>query len=551
MFKKMILKLLYMLSGNVDVLTEKFSYKNRRTRRAAARELVRLGYCEDGFKIAPKQVPFQKSEATWSEYFRKTGTGLRGVVSSAGRKIRSWMGHDPEDEDDKKEEEVSRDKLNKTWTGLEQLEERVLLSGNPIDLQSADTDNTEVSLVVETRTEAPENTDAPEEFLVQQAETIDLTPEELEHTIVSGLSIEGEAEVVVQGALPDASDDFVGDVYSSENTPAGESFLAVESTNIVIIDSAVEGYESLFADVPEGSEVFVLESDKDGLEQISEFLNTFKSVDSLHILSHGSEGELNLGSTVINSENLDDYNSLLETWKENLSEDADILLYGCDVSGDEAGIDFVHDFAEVTGADVAASDDLTGAEVLGGDWDLEYTTGLIESEIISSDTFESTLAVLLNFNSFNDVSESTSTASVTELKINFNVDTLKIEKTGSNTKLSFTVGSTTKTIANLAAISDITFTGTVADISIDKSVKKKIAIALDSSQTNGIISTTNASTIEYQRADGKDKVTIASVTVSGDQGDITTLNATSGILLKPLLKMTSVDAVDVSKVSTA
>ena len=551
MFKKMILKLLYLLSGNIDVLTEKFSYKNRRTRRAAARELVRLGYCEEGFKIAPKQMPFQKSEATWSDYFRKTGTGLRGVVSSAGKKIRSWMGHDPDNEDEKEEDESSRGKLSKTWTGLEQLEERVLLSGNPIDLQSADTDNTEVSLIAETRTESPDNTESPEEFLVQQAETIDLTPEELEHTIISGLSIEGEAEVVVKGALPDASDDYIGEVYSSDNNPEIESFLAVESTNIVVIDSAVEGYESLFADVPEGSEVFILDSDKDGLKQISDILASFENVDSLHILSHGSEGELALGSTVINSENLDEYNSLLESWKESLSEDADILLYGCDVSGDDAGISFVHDFAEVTGADIAASDDLTGAEVLGGDWDLEYTTGLIESEVITSETYQSTLAVLLNFNTFNDVSESTSTASVTELKINFNVDTLKIEKSGSNTKLSFTVGSTTKTISNLAALSDLTFTGTVADVSIDKSVKKKIAVSLAAAQTNGIVSTTNASTIEYQRTGGKDKFTIASVTVSGDQGDVTTLNATSGILLKPLLKMTAVDSVDVSKVASA
>ena len=34
----------------------------------------------------------------------------------------------------------------------------------------------------------------------------------------------------------------------------------------------------------------------------------------------------------------------------------------------------------LTGADVAASDDLTGSARLGGDWDLEYGNGRIETE---------------------------------------------------------------------------------------------------------------------------------------------------------------------------
>jgi hypothetical protein len=36
-------------------------------------------------------------------------------------------------------------------------------------------------------------------------------------------------------------------------------------------------------------------------------------------------------------------------------------------------------FTTLTGADVTASDDLTGAARQGGDWNLEYSTGSIEA----------------------------------------------------------------------------------------------------------------------------------------------------------------------------
>ena len=51
--------------------------------------------------------------------------------------------------------------------------------------------------------------------------------------------------------------------------------------------------------------------------------------------------------------------------------------------------------AELTGADVAASDDLTGHASLGGDWELESHIGLINTEVFASrslvDSFKATL----------------------------------------------------------------------------------------------------------------------------------------------------------------
>jgi hypothetical protein len=46
----------------------------------------------------------------------------------------------------------------------------------------------------------------------------------------------------------------------------------------------------------------------------------------------------------------------------HLTQGADLLLYGCDVASTETGRDYAGLWAELTGADVAASKDATGAD---------------------------------------------------------------------------------------------------------------------------------------------------------------------------------------------
>ncbi|MBQ4783340.1 DUF4347 domain-containing protein, partial [Pectobacterium versatile] len=60
----------------------------------------------------------------------------------------------------------------------------------------------------------------------------------------------------------------------------------------------------------------------------------------------------------------------LATLGAALTESGDLLLYGCEVA-QSSGQSFVSLLAQITGADIAASNDTTG---LGGDWDLEIQT---------------------------------------------------------------------------------------------------------------------------------------------------------------------------------
>ncbi len=81
-----------------------------------------------------------------------------------------------------------------------------------------------------------------------------------------------------------------------------------------------------------------------------------------------------------------------------LSQDADLLLYGCDVAATESGVTFLDALAAATGADVAASNGDTGAESLGGDWVLEARNenGVIETIAISAEAYAGLLTTTVN-----------------------------------------------------------------------------------------------------------------------------------------------------------
>jgi hypothetical protein len=88
-----------------------------------------------------------------------------------------------------------------------------------------------------------------------------------------------------------------------------------------------------------------------------------------------------LGSKGLSLSNLHSYSSELQSWGNTLSDDADILLYGCDVAQGTIGQSFVQQLAQLTGADIAASDNRTGNAALGGNWTLEVNIGHVDAPL--------------------------------------------------------------------------------------------------------------------------------------------------------------------------
>ncbi|MDB9465350.1 glycosyl hydrolase family 18 protein, partial [Dolichospermum circinale CS-539/09] len=174
--------------------------------------------------------------------------------------------------------------------------------------------------------------------------------------------------------------------------------MAKSTKNVVFIDPNVTDWQNLVNGVEPGSLVFILDQTRDGIRQITDKLAALTDIDSIQIISHGGEGSLSLGSTQLNSATLNSYSSQLQQWGQSLTTTGDILLYGCDVAGGVIGKAFVQQISQLTGADVAASDDWTGSAALGGDWLLEYATGLIEAPLaLQIQAMEAYTAVLPNY----------------------------------------------------------------------------------------------------------------------------------------------------------
>ncbi|KOR30192.1 hypothetical protein TI03_00120 [Achromatium sp. WMS1] len=170
--------------------------------------------------------------------------------------------------------------------------------------------------------------------------------------------------------------------------------------HLIFIDSQVTDRESLLAGLPDGSEWYVLNPELDGVLQMQEIAASYSNLDSIQIISHGSTATLSLGSSILSNQNILDYQDKLSAIGDSLSETGDILLYGCNVAKGEAGQTFVNSLAEFTGADVAASNDVTGSTTLGGNWNLEYFVGMItESTFLQASdlgSYQATLQSTLN-----------------------------------------------------------------------------------------------------------------------------------------------------------
>ena len=101
---------------------------------------------------------------------------------------------------------------------------------------------------------------------------------------------------------------------------------------IAFIDSQVPDYQSLVAGVTPGTEVVVLDEHRDAIDQITQILALRTNIDSIHIISHGAPGSLQLGDGSLSLDNLETYSEQLQQWGSAFTESADILIYGCNVA---------------------------------------------------------------------------------------------------------------------------------------------------------------------------------------------------------------------------
>ncbi|MGB1816133.1 MAG: DUF4347 domain-containing protein, partial [Rubripirellula sp.] len=167
------------------------------------------------------------------------------------------------------------------------------------------------------------------------------------------------------------------------------------TAEIVFIDAGVQDYETLAADFREGVEVLVLDGTQDGVQQIAQALEGKDNLEAIHLVSHGSAGSLQLGSTELSSESMTQYADALSQIGSALTDSGDLMLYGCDVAQGEIGQAFISALATATDADIAASNDRTGNAGLSGDWELESSSGDVRTATLIDDTVTTGYAYVL------------------------------------------------------------------------------------------------------------------------------------------------------------
>ena len=145
---------------------------------------------------------------------------------------------------------------------------------------------------------------------------------------------------------------------------------------VLFIMDDVSNYGELVSAVGENTEVVLLDSRGNGLTQMVAYLANYQDLAFIEVASHGSSSSISLGSLTLDASNLDSHADLLEQLGSALSDSGDLLLLGCNIAEDDSST-FIADIAALTGADVAASNDVTGVQ---GDWVLESYVGDIESE---------------------------------------------------------------------------------------------------------------------------------------------------------------------------
>jgi len=145
-------------------------------------------------------------------------------------------------------------------------------------------------------------------------------------------------------------------------------------------------------------DVVLLSQERDGIAQVTEALAEFAGdeLDAVHFVTHGTDRAIKLGSTWLDVAAFNDNLALIESWSFALGDDADLLFYGCDLASTEAGRSLLDGIATATGADLAASVDDTGSALLGGNWELEYTLGSVETDVAISYETQVGWAGLLN-----------------------------------------------------------------------------------------------------------------------------------------------------------
>jgi pectate lyase len=147
---------------------------------------------------------------------------------------------------------------------------------------------------------------------------------------------------------------------------------------IVFIEGNVTDVQSLAHGVRPGISVVVLDPRADGLTQMLAALDGRQNLTAIHVVSHGAEATLALGTLLLTPTTLTTRAPELATLGRSLASGGDLLLYGCEIGAGTGGRAFVSALSQAIRAEVTASSDITGRS---GNWVLEVQSGPMHRDV--------------------------------------------------------------------------------------------------------------------------------------------------------------------------
>ncbi|TLX49745.1 hypothetical protein CWC31_14850 [Pseudoalteromonas ruthenica] len=168
---------------------------------------------------------------------------------------------------------------------------------------------------------------------------------------------------------------------------------------IMVIDATLKDKSTFYKALKPGVDIIEIDDNSPVMAQLNKKLQSYRNISAIHWVSHGSSGQIHIGQQRIDSQQLQQSLVELNSLGNKLHADADIHFYNCNLAKGKKGKEFVELFSVYTGADVAASDDLTGAASKQGDWQLEIVQGSIESTLpFSTAALQDFSGVLASYN---------------------------------------------------------------------------------------------------------------------------------------------------------
>ncbi|MDJ0888318.1 MAG: DUF4347 domain-containing protein, partial [Desulfobacterales bacterium] len=107
--------------------------------------------------------------------------------------------------------------------------------------------------------------------------------------------------------------------------PASEMMNQTPGRELVLINSNLAGTDQLITDLSASDrlnsvEVVLLDAERGGIAQVNAILSARANLAAVHVLTHGSEGQIQLGNEWLNSATLQENRHSVAGWGDALTE---------------------------------------------------------------------------------------------------------------------------------------------------------------------------------------------------------------------------------------